>query len=69
MIQSLRACVVEFGKYGLGSDFDLNKFQLVEAEEKQRNTMGLSAANKCVILTGMVDGMALEMGGKPSGLS
>lgn len=35
---------------------------IVEKEERDRKVIGLSAANKCIILSEMVSGMATEMG-------
>ena len=35
---------------------------IVEKEERDRKVLGLSAANKCIILSEMVGGMAAEMG-------
>lgn len=65
---------MEFGKYGTGSDFDLAKFDLakfglVEQEERDRKVIGLSAANKCLVLNEMVEHMANEIGGNPSQLT
>ena len=67
--KSLSDCVMEFGKYGTGSDFDLAKFGLVEQEERDRKVIGLSAANKCLVLNEMVEHMANEIGGSPSQLT
>lgn len=35
---------------------------IVEKEERDRKVIGLSAANKCIVLSEMVIGMATEMG-------
>ena len=64
ILKSLADVVFEMYPWGMGSAFDLAKFGIVEKEEADRRVIGLSAANKCIALADMVEGMAKESGGR-----
>ena len=57
-----RNVVFEIYPWGLGSAFDLANFGIVEKEESDRRVIGLSAANKCIVLADMMEGMSKESG-------
>ncbi|CAL1144013.1 unnamed protein product [Cladocopium goreaui] len=68
--RELADIVLEFYSYGVGSQFDLAKFGttlpnllvgLVEDEERDRQVIGLGAADKRLVLAKMVDGAMTEM--------
>ena len=90
MKREMSNLVLEFFPYGIGSNFDLEKFGaliefrnnlsgicpiivfalhrfppegVVEAEERDRSVIGLTASNKCLVLASMVDSVMSEMGG------
>ena len=62
IVKSLADVVFEIYPWGIGSAFDLAKFGIVEKEESDRRVIGLSAANKCIVLADMIEGMAKELG-------
>ena len=45
---------------GTGSDFKMMKFSLVQIEEDQRDTMGMSAARKCLFLSDLAIDLTKE---------
>ena len=57
-----RNVVFEIYPWGLGSAFDLANFGIVEKEESDGRVIGLSAANKCIVLADMMEGMSKESG-------
>ena len=60
MVNSLADVVFEMYPGVFGSAFDLAKFGIVEKEESDRRVIGLSAANKCIVLADMTEGTRNE---------